>query len=316
MSPAPPTRRATPRHQSRRWPLAVVLLALLGGCAQHPTKVTGGEDYAALLGAQSDVAYATEFPVGSAAEALAKGNAALAGGDGDRALFEFIRALRKEGDNAEAFYKIGAIHASRGKDDLAETAYRRALATDPRDAAAMTGLGILLTRKRHYAEAETQLRAALRQDPKLAGAHNALGVLADIDRDHPRAQGHYRDGLALAPRSPTLHNNLGYSYYLAGNNPAAIRAFQEALELNPQYALAWRNLGLVYSRQGKYEEALAAFGKVQDAPKAYNDVGYIAMVAGRLDDAQSFFDEAQRLSPEYYPTASDNAERVRRLKGK
>jgi hypothetical protein len=40
------------------------------------------------------------------------------------------------------------------------------------------------------------------------------------------------------------------------------------------------------------------------------------MVAGRLDEAQSFFDEAQRLSPEYYPTASDNARRVRALKNK
>jgi Flp pilus assembly protein TadD len=116
--------------------------------------------------------------------------------------------------------------------------------------------------------------------------------------------------------SPTLHNNLGYSHYLAGNNQAAITEFREALALDPNYARAWRNLGLVYSRQGKYEKALAAFRKVQDLPQAYNDVGYIAMVAGRLDDAQSFFDEAQRLSPEYYPTASDNARRVRALKGK
>ena len=316
MSAAPLVSHSARRHSPGGLRLALLFLVLLGGCAQQPTKTTDAGDYAALLGAQSDVAYATEFPVGSATEALAKGDAALAGRDSDRALFEYIRALRKEGDNAEAFYKIGAIHAARGKDDLAEMAHRQALATDPRHAAAMTGLGILLTRKRHYAEAGTQLRAALRLDPKLAGAHNALGVLADIDRDHPRAQGHYRDGLALAPRSPTLHNNLGYSYYLAGNNPAAIREFRAALDSNPKYALAWRNLGLVYSRQGKYEEALAAFGKVQDAPKAYNDVGYIAMVAGRLDDAQSFFDEAQRLAPEYYPTASDNAERVRRLKGK
>ena len=295
----------------------LLLLATLGaGCAQQPTRTSAETDYAALFGAGSGVAYATEAPVGSAAEAMPKGDLALAKGDSDRALYEYIRALSQGGDHAEALYKIGAIHASRGNDSLAEIAYRRALTADPGHAPAMTGLGILLTRKRDYAEAERHLRGAIRQDPKLAGAHNALGVLADVQGRHEEAQMHFNTGLALAPRSPTLHNNLGFSYYLAGKSKAAIQEFRQALELNPDYAMAWRNLGLVYSRQGRYEEALAAFGKVQDKPKAYNDVGYIAMVAGRLDDAASFFEEAKRLSPEYYPTASENAERVKRLKGK
>ena len=297
--------------------LVVGALCLAQGCVGTAIKEQNeGSGYAALFGGKSELPYATEFPVGSAAEALVKGDAALAAGDSDRALFEYIRALRKDGDNAEAFYKIGVIHAVRGNHDLAETSYRRALATDPRHAGAMTGLGILLTRKRDYAGAETQLLAALRIDPKLPGAHNALGVLADIKRDHGRAQGHFLDGLALAPNSSTLHNNLGYSHYLAGKNQAAIAEFRAALEINPQYAMAWRNLGLVYTRQGKYEAALDAFKKVQDLPQAYNDIGYIAMVAGRLDEAQSFFDEAMRLSPEYYPTAGENARRVRTLKGK
>ena len=73
---------------------------------------------------------------------------------------------------------------------------------------------------------------------------------------------------------------------------------------------------IALAAQGRYDEALAAFAKVQDLPQAYNDVGYVAMVAGRLDDAQSLFEEAQRLSPEYYPTATDNARRVRTLKKK
>lgn len=295
--------------------LALAALGLLAGCAQTPTHTARDGNLAALLGTPSPTAFAAA-PAVTAAEALAKGDAALVAGDPDRALFEYLRALRQDEGNAEILYKVGAIQASRHNNGVAEAAYRRALDSDPKQAGALTGLGILLTRQRQYAEAETLLRTAVRADPKLAGAHNALGVLADIERDHARAQGHFLDGLAHAPQSPTLHNNLGYSHYLAGNNQAAITEFRAALALDPNYARAWRNLGLVYSRQGKYEKALAAFRKVQDLPQAYNDVGYIAMVAGRLDDAQSFFEEAQRLSPEYYPTASDNAQRVRALRKK
>ena len=300
----------SPAH---RWPRAPILAiaGLLSAWAQLPGEQSDG--IAALFGAS---AASTATDAGTPAEIITRGDAALTAGDADRALFEYLRALNKGGDDAAALHKIGLIHAARGNDELAENAYRRALASDPAHAGALTGLGILLTRQRRYAEAETQLLAALRRDPKTPAAHNALGVLADIQGQHRLAQAHYLDGLAHAPDSAILHNNLGYSHYLAGNNKAAIAEFREALAQKPNYAMAWRNLGLVYTRQGRYEEALAAFNKVQDLPQAYNDVGYIAMVAGKLDDAQSFFDEALRLSPEYYPTAGENARRVRTLKGK
>lgn len=295
--------------------LMAVALPWLGGCAQTPTKAAGGDNYSVLSGGQSDLPYATEFPVGSAAEANAKGDAALSSGDIDRALFEYIRALQKEGDNADVLYKIGGIHAARNNTQLAELAFRKALAVDPRHAGALTGLGILLTKHRNYAEAERNLSAAVRQNPRLARAHNALGVLADIDRDYARAQRHYQDALSVAPTAAMLHNNLGYSRYLGGNYTGAIAEFERALELSPNYALAWRNLGLVYTKLARYDEALQAFEKVQDASKAYNDVGYLAMVAGRLDDAETFFDEAMRTSPEYYNLAGENAKRVQTLKG-
>jgi Flp pilus assembly protein TadD len=296
--------------------LVAVVLGLSTGCAQSPRKSDGDtESYSNLRGGQSDLAYVTEFPVGSAAEANAKGDAALAAGDIDRALFEYIRALQKEGDNAEVLYKIGGIHAARDNNQLAELAFRKALAVDPRHAGALTGLGILLTKQRNYAEAERSLSAAVRENPRLARAYNALGVLADINRDYALAQRYYQDALAIAPRSPMLHNNLGYSRYLGSNYTGAIAEFERALELSPNYALAWRNLGLVYTKLARYDEAVQAFGKVQDLPKAYNDVGYLAMVAGRLDDAEAFFDQALLLSPEYYNLASENAQRVQTLKG-
>ncbi len=95
----------------------------------------------------------------------------------------------------------------------------------------------------------------------------------------------------------------------------AIAAFNEALKNDPRYERAWRNLALVYAREGNYRKALDALSKVEDAPKAYNDVGYVAMVSGRLNEAGALFNEAMQLSPEYYELAAANLQRLRTIKG-
>lgn len=287
----------------------------LAGCAT-PQQRPGGQSgvYDALYDGKSDVAYATELPVTSAAEAIALGDEAFRNGDLDKALFQYIRGLNFEGDNAEALFKIGVIHGSRGNTQLAEAAYRWALRSEPTHAGALGGLGIILMKKRQYEEATAKLNAANGVNPRMAGVHNALGILADMDRDYKRAQGHYETALSIAKNSPEILNNLGYSRYLSGNRKGAIAAFQGALRADPTYERAWRNLGLVYARNGEYEKALEAFGKVQDTPQAYNDVGFVAMLGGQYTDAESFFDEAMRLSPQYYELAGMNSERLRLLK--
>lgn len=289
------------------WGLAsmLALSLLLQGCALFPGKdqATDAKQLSASAG------------VSSATEALRAGDGALGQGDIDKALYYYLMAARLDPKNAEAFARVGGIHEVRGDRQRAVLAYQQALKADPRHAEALAGLGILLTKARDYAEAERLLHAAIRADPSLARAHNALGVLADLNRSYASARDHYQSALRIAPRSAMLHNNLGYSRYLAGDDRAAIAAFKTALELNPEYRLAWRNLGLVYSRQRRYREALEAFSKVQDSAKAYNDVGYVAMISGRLDDAESFFDQALRVAPKHYALASENAERLRVLRG-
>jgi Tfp pilus assembly protein PilF len=309
----PPRTNHLPRLKQLASVLALCIA--LAGCAttQKPQPSESGV-YDALYDGKSEVAYATELPVSSAAEAIQLGDAAMRSGDLDKALFQYIRGLNFEGNNPEALFKIGLIHGSRGNTQLAETAYRWALASDPNHAGALGGLGIILMKQRNYEEATAKLTAANQIDPRMPGVHNALGILADMDQDYARAQGHYESALAIVKDSPEVLNNLGYSRYLGGNRKGAITAFQQALRIDPNYERAWRNLGLVYARDGQYDKALDALSKVQDMPKAYNDVGYVAMLGGRLSDAEGFFDEAMRLSPHYYELAGMNSQRVQLMK--
>jgi Tfp pilus assembly protein PilF len=294
---------------------ALTLSLTLTGCSALPQKTGSASSvYDALYDGKSNVAYATELPVSSAAEAIQLGDAAFRDADLDKALFNYIRALKTDDGNPEALYKIGVVHAVRGNTRLAEAAYRWALRGKPNHAGALSGLGIILMKQRQYDEAAAKLNAAIRAEPRLPDAHNALGILADMERDYARAQDHYERSLAIVKKSPEVINNLGYSRYLSGNETGAIAAFQDALRIDPSYQRAWRNLGLVYAKNGQYDKALDALSKVQDLPKAYNDVGYVAMLGGRLNDAEVFFDEAMRLSPQYYELAGKNAQRLEMLK--
>jgi tetratricopeptide (TPR) repeat protein len=312
------------RTHSNRRPdaiaLALALTATLAGCFSLPTQIqkvaTGLGSFSGLYDGKSEVAFGTELPVTSPAEAIQRGDLAGADGDLDKALFNYIRALDLDEHNAEALSKIGLIHSMRDNPKLAEIAFRWSLKENPRNATALTGLGVLLLKRREYTEAKRYLDLAVSINDRLATPHNALGVIADLDRDYARAQGHYQKALANSPRSPSLLNNLGYSRYLGGNWDGAIASFREALLLDPNYQLAWRNLGLVYARQKRYTDAVDAFSKVQDLPKAYNDVGYIAMVEGKLDDAQGFFEEAKRRSADFYTLADTNERRVEIMRGR
>ncbi|UYG05262.1 tetratricopeptide repeat protein [Halomonas sp. LR3S48] len=295
------------------WAVAALSLAL-SGCAATGGAPQEGDIYGSLNNGGSSVAYGTAFPVGSAEEAYRNGDAALRAGDADRALFEYLRGLRMERrPQADPLYRVGIIHHGRGNHELADTAYRWALDIDPRHPGAGTALGIILIQQRDYEQAEQFLApiAARREAPWQA--HNALGVIADIRTDHAAAQAHYARALETKPRIPLVLNNQGYSRYLAGDLPGARQALRQAVSANPDYDLAWRNLGLVHAREGDYETAIEAVARGGDRAKAYNDIGYISMLEGRYQDAMGFFDEAMRLSPAYYVTASENARSLDQL---
>ncbi|PXX97381.1 tetratricopeptide repeat protein [Halomonas sp. LBP4] len=296
----------TPKQHLRIAGAALALL--LGGCASTAQQQAGSDPYAALGNGGSSVEYGTAFPVASPEEAYRNGNAALSAGDPDRALFEYLRGLRMEKrPQADPLYRVGIIHHGRGNHDLAEKAYRWALEIDADHRGAGTALGIALLEQRDFEGARQHLEPLVARGNAPWQAHNALGVIADMDGEHGLAQEHFEKALEVAPGTPLVLNNLGYSRYLAGDWTGARQSLRRAVSANPSYELAWRNLGLVYAREGDHETAIEAVARNGDRAKAYNDIGYISMLEGRYVDAMDFFQEAMRLSPAYYTTASENA---------
>jgi Flp pilus assembly protein TadD len=297
----------------RSWILVVFLstLPILSGCNSRTLKpVAAGNDFAALGDPKADLAYATSIPSGSVAESIMRGDAALLSRDLDRALYEYLAALQAGGPNAEVLFKVGRIHLARADRQRAELALGMALGADPDHAGVLLEVGILRMHRRDFANARRDLERVVELGGNAARAHNALGVLADMQGDAVSAQQAYAEAVRLSGKVPAYLNNLGYSHYLIGDTAGAEKWFKAALEQDATHERAWRNLALVYAKTGRYQEALEAFRKTGEVHEAYNDVGYIAMVAGRLDDADRFFDEAIRLSPTFYELAEQNAQRL------
>ena len=295
--------------------LGTILLALiLVGCAAPDGKTTqaGDERLAQLQGDTALSLAAVLSPVGSAQDAIALGDEAAARGDRDEAVLRYVRAAELEPGDAATIHKIGLMHDEMGNASLAVTAYRMSLEADGNHAPAHESLGLLLMRGRKLDEAGQMLQRAVALDGTRWRSHNGLGILADLDGRFDDAVGHYRAAMALQPASAMVVTNLGYSYYLQSRYDEARTHFEHALVLEPRYFIARRNLAIIHVREREFDKALRLLASGGETAAAYNDVGYLCMLAGEYSAARSFLNRAIALSPTYYARAHENLDTLAR----
>jgi Flp pilus assembly protein TadD len=310
--------------RTRNTVTATLLVLALSGCATLSGKdrADSGKpsEYSELYNGDMQVAHEAGGKGKTAEQAIADGDRALALGDLDRAMYEYVRAQELNGGDASTLNKIGTIHARLGNKQLAARAYVLSLKFEPENPVAQEGIGLLLLGERNYDQARTYLEAALKAEPGRWHSLNGLGMLDDLAGAHAAAAGHYRQALdqpkAGLTRQDTaqLQNNLGYSLYMSGDWEGALLHFHKALNASPEFERAWQNIGLLYTRKGQYDNALDAYLHVMDKPQAYNNIGYVCMINQRYDQAEKFFRQAIKLSPTYYIKAHENLDRLKRLR--
>lgn len=311
--------------RTRLFVTSLLLALILPGCAMLSGR--GGDTasgkssaFGKLYTGDTRLARAAGDEHKTAAQAIADGDRALALGDFDQALYEYVQALETNGGDAATLNKIAAIQNHLGHAPLAARAYALSLHFKPGNPEALEGIGLLLLRERQYDSARTELEAALKADPKRWRSLNGLGMLDDLAGDHAAAAGRFRKALAIpgadtaGHESAQLWNNLGYSLYMSGDLQGALQNFYTAIDKDPAFKRAWENIGLVYTRMGDYDRALDAYQRVMDKPEAYNNVGYVCMINDRYDLAEHYFRQAIDLSPTYYVKAHDNLERLNTLR--
>lgn len=269
-------------------------LVLLLGCASMVENRTGVEKINPDIGTIEPAVHIRE------------GDKAAANGEFDKALAQYVIALEADDTNAELYYKVGFIHQSEGRIELAERSFSEAVNNSPDHVPARISLGLIALRKENFQYAKLVLNQVLEQDPHNWRALNALGVLGDLREDFSSAREFYDRALVQKPESIDVLNNLGYSLYLQGQWKEAEKYFKQVVDKDPEYAQGWSNLALVYLQLGDENMAMIAFQKVVNEHQALNNMGYFNLLRKDVISAREKLKDATRIAPFYYSLAYRN----------
>ena len=222
------------------------------------------------------------------------------------ALFHYEEILRRAPGNRAALMGSARLSLDLSRPDLAEVFFDQVLKSTPDDAEALEGRGICRFRLKRYQQAKADFARSVMISPKRWRAWNALGVLADLRWDYATAEGHYRKALDILPDYSLLLNNLGYSLMMSHKYPEAERILRTGLSYAPQDIRLRNNLGITLAWLGRYQEGYRILvGGINEA-KAYNNIGYIALLKNDYPLAIDYFKKALELSPTYYVRAASN----------
>lgn len=175
-------------------------------------------------------------------------------------------------------------------------------------------LAMVFLRQGRFDEARRHLDQSLDADPSHWRSWNALGVMLDLEGRNSEARMQYREALLHSPENPKVLNNLGYSYFLSGELDTAERILRYGQSRAPHHARIVANLGIVLAWQGRDQEAIKVFETSLNGPAARNNVGYVAMLKKRHEDARYWFETALSGHVRYYVRASENLRRNASIK--
>jgi tetratricopeptide (TPR) repeat protein len=234
-------------------------------------------------------------------------------------LLGWVYERRGEAAKAEAAYRQAIAFAPRRallqtdlasalareeKYEKAAIVYRRAIALDPDFTPARIGLALLLAE--HFGkarEAVAEVRRAVRLRPEEGSYHNLLGtLLADYGQPEAAIE-EYRAAIQLGRDDlAASFSNLGYALQDQGEMPEAVSMGQEAVVVgaDPQVVGgAHNNLAYAFAYQGKWvqaaQEAKAAQDLLPDDSHVADTVGVVALMSGKLDDAETSLRRALSL---------------------
>lgn len=223
------------------------------------------------------------------------------------------RVLLAEPDNMKARLVLAELQLASGFPKPAAAVFG-ALVDDPDvSALALQGLGIASVLNGDTREGYESLSKAVEQDPGLWRAWNALGYYHDTERDWAAADENYDKALAANPGSALILNNRGYSRLMQQRLEEAIEDFNRALAIDRDFELAQENLRLALAWKGKYVHAMAGATHT-NMGRILNNIGFIAILRGDYENAESYLLRAMEADPSFNEVASRNLAYLKHVK--
>ena len=171
------------------------------------------------------------------------------------------RAVEAFPERDDLLYLSGKIAELGGDDERAVSLYRRALAARSDHAEALSSLGCIFDRQARFTEALSVFREALRHKPSDTQIEVNLGIVFDKLGHADEAERCFARAMESGERSGFAYNALGCHHARLSRFDEAFACFAKAVEIeeNPLY---YQNLGLACERMRRYDEAAEAYEKM------------------------------------------------------
>ena len=184
----------------------------------------------------------------------------------DKAMEQYLIAIKLGPDYAEAYNNLGAIYQARNMPDKAMEQYLIAIKLKPGFVNAHFNLGLIYQARNMPDKAIEQYLIAIKLEPDYAEAYNNLGIIHQALNMPDKAIEQYLTAIKLKPGFAEAYNNLGAIYQTRNMPDKAIEQYLIAIKLKPGFADALLNLGRVYYQTGQMENArteLTAYLKIR-----------------------------------------------------
>lgn len=171
----------------------------------------------------------------------------------------------------------------------------------PSDAEVTGALGVVSLAEGKTAEARRWFSRAVELDPKNAERWSALGTLRLLEGKLDGAEAAFRQAIALDPSLPKAHGDLGALLLLQGRLDEGLAHLERALSFQPRQATYLSNLAYGRHLKGRpdaLETGRAAVRADDKLVSARLTLALILASAGRLDEAASEIEVAERLAPD------------------
>ena len=203
-----------------------------------------------------DIDVALEAP---AVDLLQAGNAASKAKDYERAKLLLNRALEKDPQLSDAYYRLGVVELMSKNYEAAVQHFVKKTEMDPKSAMAYVNMGIAYQGLGRLPDALTAYRQATHQAPNSVQAWVTLGQALSSADSALAAQKAYARAVALDPQNAAAKRGLGFTYLVLEKYPDAIKYLKEAVQAESEDPQGWVWLGQAQLNAGNHPEARNSF---------------------------------------------------------
>ncbi|MCE9666650.1 tetratricopeptide repeat protein [Myxococcus stipitatus] len=214
----------------------------------------------------------------------------------------FIKALRYNQEQLQAYQNLGMIYYNEGAYGKAHDNFRRALKVNPDNLDTRYNLSLALMKMGKLEQAKKELRTLLAVNPNLAAAHHSLGLIAYQEGQYEDAAESISQATALTPDAPEMWHDLGTVLMELSRFPEARESFANCVQLDPKNSSCINNLSLA---QRKAALTDAAFKELKDTQQAENSAPALFMLArqyrekGLLAEEEATYKKCVKLDAKY-----------------